>query len=106
MLKEKLTTLPALYSTDELKGDLPAVYVFTPGHSATWVLWEYSPENDMAFGLCDLGLGFPEMGYVSIAELETLSGRLSIPIEVDTSITTRFQGYKVAGVPTPEYLMA
>ena len=101
-LKDRLAKLPELGSTDTLKGDLPAVYVFTPGAGATWVLWEYSATEGNAFGLCDLGLGFPEMGYVSVAELEALS----IPIEVDTSITTRFQGYKQASVPVPHYLMA
>lgn len=106
MLKDKLATLAELYSTDGLKGDLPAVYVFTPDAGATWVLWEYSPEEGLAFGLCDLGLGFPEMGYVSVPELEELRGKFGLPVEVDTSITTRFKGYERLGVPTPEYLMA
>ena len=105
-LKDRLAKLPELGSTDTLKGDLPAVYVFTPDAGATWVLWEYSADEGNAFGLCDLGLGFPEMGYVSVPELEALRGKFGLPVEVDTTVTTRFQGYERAGVPTPEYLMA
>jgi DUF2958 family protein len=37
----------------------------------------------MAFGLCDLGLGCPEVGYVSLAELATVRGKLGLPVERD-----------------------
>ena len=33
-----------------------------------------------AFGLCDLGLGCPELGYVSLNELRTVRGKLRLPI--------------------------
>ena len=36
-----------------------------------------------AFGLCDLGLGCPELGYVSLLELRTVRGKLGLPIERD-----------------------
>ena len=103
-LKEHLAKLPRLYKTDGLKGDLPAVYVFTPDSAATWVLWEYEPKTGEAFGLCDLGLGFPELGYVSIPELESVKGKLGLPVEVDKSVDTRFKGYELAGVPVPSFL--
>ena len=38
--------------------------------NATWLLTELDPVTNVAFGLCDLGLGFPEIGYVSLTELE------------------------------------
>lgn len=63
---------------------LPVVKLFTPDANATWLLTELMPaQPDIAFGLCDLGIGFPELGYVSIAELEELRGPLSMPIERD-----------------------
>ena len=31
----------------------------------------------------DLGLGHPELGYVSLSELQTVRGRLGLPIERD-----------------------
>tara|TARA_R100001230_G_C5688050_1_gene198895 strand:- start:2397 stop:2744 length:348 start_codon:yes stop_codon:yes gene_type:complete len=46
------------------------------GGNATWLLSELDPETNIAFGLCDLGLGTPELGYVSLDELATLGWRL------------------------------
>jgi hypothetical protein len=41
------------------------------------------PDHELAFGLCDLGLGCPELGYVSLTELRTVRGKLGLPIERD-----------------------
>ena len=63
---------------------LPVVKLFTPDAGCTWLLTELDPEDpDIAFGLCDLGMGFPELGCVSIAELQTVRGRLGLPVERD-----------------------
>ena len=63
---------------------LPVVKLFTPDAGCTWLLTELDPdEPDIAFGLCDLGMGFPELGSVSIAELESVRGKLGLPIERD-----------------------
>ena len=63
---------------------LPVVKLFTPDANATWLLTELSPnEPDIAFGLCDLGLGFPEIGYVSLTEVRMLRGSLGLPVERD-----------------------
>ncbi len=50
----------------------PVVKLFNPCGSATWLLTELHEDNT-AFGLCDLGLGFPEIGYVSIKDLKSLA---------------------------------
>jgi len=42
------------------------------GGSATWLISEIYPDNDTLFGLCDLGLGCPEYGTVSLSELKSL----------------------------------
>jgi hypothetical protein len=40
----------------------PVVKLFTPDAGATWLLTEIDPANpDIAFGLCDLALGTPEL---------------------------------------------
>jgi hypothetical protein len=66
----------------------PIVKLFTPDAGATWLLTELDPgEPDRAFGLCDLGLGCPELGYVSIMELASVRGRLGLPIERDLYFT-------------------
>lgn len=72
-------------SRDDLSFDpRPVVKLFTPDAGATWLLTEIDPEDqDHAFGLCDLGLGCPEMGWVSLAELTALKGPLGLPVERD-----------------------
>jgi hypothetical protein len=63
---------------------LPAVKLFTPDAGATWLLSELDPEDpDRAFGLCDLGLGCPEIGYVSLTELASVRGWRGLPVERD-----------------------
>ena len=64
----------------------PVVKLFTPDAGCTWLLSELDPEEpDIAFGLCDLGLGFPELGYVSISEIARLRGNFGLPVERDRS---------------------
>ena len=60
----------------------PVVKLFTPDANCTWLLTELDPtDEDLAFGLCDLGLGFPELGMVSLAEIASVRGRLKLPVE-------------------------
>lgn len=62
----------------------PIVKLFTPDANATWLLTELNADSeDLAFGLCDLGLDEPELGYVSLAELAEARGPLGLPIERD-----------------------
>jgi hypothetical protein len=62
----------------------PVVKLFTPDAGATWLLSELDTEEpDCAFGLCDLGLGCPELGDVSLIELAAVRGKLGLPIERD-----------------------
>lgn len=63
---------------------VPVVKLFTPDAGATWLLTEIDPEDpDIAFGLCDLGIGCPEIGTVSLTELASVRGRLGLPVERD-----------------------
>lgn len=65
-------------------GPHPVVKLFTPDGAAIWLLTEVDPDDpDLAFGLCDLGLGYPELGYVSLSELAGVRGRLGLPVERD-----------------------
>jgi hypothetical protein len=62
----------------------PVVKLFMPDGAATWLINEVDPDDpDRLFGLCDLGLGFPELGYVSLSEISALRGRLGLPVERD-----------------------
>ena len=58
--------------------------LFTPDTNATWLLTElYPTDPDIAFGLCDLGMGFPELGDVTISEIEQMRGPFGLPVERD-----------------------
>lgn len=63
----------------------PVVKLFNPVGAATWLLTEI--EGDTAFGLCDLGMGSPELGSVSISELERITLPLGLKIERDLHFT-------------------
>jgi hypothetical protein len=62
----------------------PVVKLFSIAGSATRLLSELNPfEPTIAYGLCDLGMGFPELGYVSLEELESIHHpSLPIPLVV------------------------
>ena len=44
---------------------------------------EQQDDDFIMFGLCDLGMGFPELGYVSLNELQAITGPLGLGIERD-----------------------
>lgn len=74
---------------------VPVVKIFNPAGAATWLLSELLPaeeggDPDLLFGLCDLGFGFPELGDVSLTELEAFNGRLGIGLERDLCFQGRF----------------
>jgi len=75
----------------------PVVRLFAPDAHATWLLTELYPEDgDTAFGLCDLGLGMPELCRVRLSELASVCGPLNVPIARDL--------YFVARRPLSEYV--
>jgi hypothetical protein len=62
----------------------PVVKLFYPAGPATWLLTELDPEDeDVAWGLADLGMGCPEFGTVRISELESFRGSFGLGIERD-----------------------
>lgn len=81
--KEIARKLPKLYANENKSADETKVplKLFNPTGIGTWYITEYDPDTEMAFGWCDLG--FPELGYVSIAELREFKGLLGLGIERD-----------------------
>jgi hypothetical protein len=68
----------------------PVVKLFNPCGAATWLLTEIDPDDEtIAWGLCDLGMGFPEFGTVSLTELADYRGRLGLGIERDRFFVAR-----------------
>src|SRR5687768_5876841 len=81
---EQRERLKANGSTARETDHVPVVKLFDPCGAATWLITEMMPTDlDLLFGLCDLGMGFPELGYVRLSELESIRGPLGLGIERD-----------------------
>lgn len=68
----------------------PVVKLFATNGRAIWLLTELSPFYEgLAFGLCDLGFGEPELGNVYIPEIEEVKhATTGLPlVEKDESFT-------------------
>jgi hypothetical protein len=82
LTKAILKATPPLYAM-EAAGDSAPIRAkfFAPWTSWTWYMTEYDPEEGIAFGLVD---GHElELGYFSIAELESIKGPFGLGIERD-----------------------
>lgn len=81
LLTEELRRrLPALYSTENDRDPIAQAKFFTPWSNWTWYATEFDGE-DSFFGLVD-GLD-RELGYFSLAELESIQGPAGLTIERD-----------------------
>ena len=83
--------LPALYSTEDtpLEDKQVVVRFFNPMGSESWEIYEGKEnlEGDwLFFGMCDLGMGLPELGYVTLEELESIQLPMGLGIERDISV--------------------
>jgi hypothetical protein len=68
----------------------PVVKLFNPCGAGTWLLTEIDPDDEtVAYGLCDLGVGCPEFGTVSLTELGGYRNGLRLGIERDLYFTAR-----------------
>lgn len=87
-LRAQLLANGARRAAGEDIGPYPVIKLFTPDAGATWLLTELDPEDpDIAFGLCDLGLGCPELGMVSLAEIASVRGCRGLAVERDHFFT-------------------
>lgn len=66
----------------------PVVRLFLPFSGCVWLLSELDDEG-VAFGLCDLGVGFPELGLVALSELEEVGHPQGIRVVQDLSFKAR-----------------
>ena len=60
----------------------PVIKLFCPWGNQTWLLTELDDDGRF-FGLCDLGFGTPEIGYVMQSEIESVKGPYGLTIERD-----------------------
>ena len=64
----------------------PVVKFFNPTGSQTWLITEMQLDGTM-FGLCDMGHGCPELGYVLLSDLQSIRLRFGLRIERDLHST-------------------
>lgn len=64
------------------ESSMPVLKLFNPCGSGTWLLSDMD-EDGNCFGLCDLGFGMPELGKVSIHELQDMPVGFGLFIERD-----------------------
>ena len=72
-----------LKGTREERDFKPVCKLFLPWTSGTWLLTEMCPEDGLAFGLADLGMGTPEIGYISLDEIYEVRGPGGLRVERD-----------------------
>lgn len=73
------------------KDHVPVVKLFLPATACTWLLTEIDPEcHSIAFGLCDLGMGFPELGSVDLDELQSIRVAGIFGVERDLFFNPKF----------------
>ena len=94
--KMEFVNIDELVPTDHILRKIDNVIDFKPvvkffgGGAFTWLITEYDEENELFFGLCDLGQGFPELGSVSREELESVRfPPFGLPVERDLYWTAK-----------------
>ncbi len=81
LTEEIKKNLPPLGATENQKDPIAQVKFFNPCGMGTWWACEYDPDDGIFFGKADLG--FPELGYYSLEELEDYKGPFGLGIERD-----------------------
>jgi hypothetical protein len=79
-LADQLQNMPKVYEQDG-KGDEAVVYLHYFLGNMDWYITERDLEIDeqiQAFGLADLGMGYPELGYISIEEITNAGAELDL----------------------------
>lgn len=81
---------PTLIANGAHDGDhVPVLKLFNPTGPGTWLITEIGDDGDTLFGLCDLDMGFPELGSVSLVEITSVKLPLGLTIERDVSFEGR-----------------
>ena len=67
----------------------PVLKLYTPDAGASWVLAALDADGDTAYGLIDVGVGFPELGLVSLSMLASIKGPKGLPVAVEPNYKAR-----------------
>jgi len=67
----------------------PVVKLHALDAGAVWLLVSLGTDRDQAYGLCDAGTGFPELGTVSLSALDGVHGPRGMRIVADPHFKPR-----------------
>ena len=82
-LRARLLANGARSARGEDHDPYPVVKMLAPDAPAIWLLTELDPDDpDLAYGVCDLGLGAPKLDYVRLSDLAASLGQ---SIQCDTA---------------------
>ena len=87
--QELVEQIPGLYETEDTQLEDKVVFAHYFCGAADWYVCELDRETGEMFGHCDLGLGFPEWGYVRIQDLAELRGQFGLPVERELDFTPK-----------------
>jgi hypothetical protein len=54
-----------------------------------WLLTELAADGDEAYGICDVGVGTPELGTIRLSALENMVGPRGIAVVADPHFVPR-----------------
>ena len=87
--RTQMLTNGAARARGEAIDSFPIVKLYTLDAGAIWLLVSLDADGDQAYGLCDAGTGFPELGTVSLSALEGVCGPLGLHIVADPHFKPR-----------------
>lgn len=99
-----LADIPPLYGTENVPVSEKVVHLHYFIGGCDWYIVELDPAERLAFGWAELLPGCGEWGYISLAELESVTaGPFDQPVERDLHFTPQIAGYCIPDVPAPEF---
>lgn len=87
--RARMLTHGAARAGGDVIDPLPVVKLHTLDAGAVWLLTDLDADGDRAYGLCDAGLGSPELGHVSLAALEAMRGPRGMRVVADPHFRAR-----------------
>lgn len=102
-IQKRLIENAVMAKADTSFDPFPPLKIFTPSGPATWLISEMDPtDNDLVFGLADLGIGEPELGGIRLSELVAIEWPFGMTVEIDKywkpKMTVRQYANEAAGV--------
>lgn len=86
-LRARMLENGARSARDDAHDPFPVLKLHVPNGNAVWLLSELDPDDpDLAYGVCDLGLGTPVLDYARLSDLAALPGQ---PVKRDVAFVAR-----------------